>query len=161
MANDQGDEGRREFDLEERTALFGEAVIKFAKRIPINEVTRSLIGQLVRAGTSVGANYVEADDASTKKEFLRLRHSFAIWQFAIRTSALATHARMNKPADFRPRALASSRSLHLSRPMSQRAFYFFCRDLPAFPAAAPWPCLMAAWAAARRAIGTRKGLQLT
>jgi len=48
MANDQGDEGRREFDLEERTALFGEAVIKFAKRIPINEVTRSLIGQLAR-----------------------------------------------------------------------------------------------------------------
>ena len=70
MTNDQADEGRREFDLEERTARFGEAVIAFAKRIPINEVTRPLVGQLIRAGTSVGANYVEADDANTKKEFL-------------------------------------------------------------------------------------------
>ena len=57
------------YDLEERTALFGEAVIKYAKKIPVNEVTRSLIDQLVRAGTSVGANYCEADDASSKKEF--------------------------------------------------------------------------------------------
>ena len=57
------------FDLEERTALFGEAVIQFAKRIPVNPVTKPLINQLVRAGTSVGANYCEADDAVSKKEF--------------------------------------------------------------------------------------------
>lgn len=61
-------EGRR-FDLEERTALFGESVIEFAKRIPVNEITRSLIDQVVRSSTSVGANYCEADDASSKKEF--------------------------------------------------------------------------------------------
>jgi four helix bundle protein len=69
MPNDHGDEARRAFDLEERTALFGEAVIAFAKTIPVNEVTRPIIGQLVRAGTSVGANYAEADDANTKREF--------------------------------------------------------------------------------------------
>ena len=56
-------------DLEERTALFGEAIIDFAKRIPINPVTERLIPQLVGAGTSVGANYCEADDAVSKKDF--------------------------------------------------------------------------------------------
>ena|ERR1035438_249838 len=57
------------FDLEERTALFGEAVLQFAKKIPVNAVTKPLISQLVRAGTSVGANYCEADDAVSKKDF--------------------------------------------------------------------------------------------
>jgi four helix bundle protein len=57
------------FDLEERTARFGESVIAFAKKIPRNPVTLSLIGQLVRSGTSVGANYCEADDAVSKKDF--------------------------------------------------------------------------------------------
>jgi four helix bundle protein len=57
------------FDLEERTARFGEAVIAFAKKIPRNPVTVSLISQVVRSGTSVGANYCEADDAVSKKDF--------------------------------------------------------------------------------------------
>ncbi len=59
----------RKYDLRERTAKFGENIINFAKKINENSVTRSLISQLVRAGTSVGANYCEADDASTKKDF--------------------------------------------------------------------------------------------
>jgi four helix bundle protein len=59
------------YDLEERTARFGEAVIDFAKRIPQDAVTNRLISQLVGAGTSIGANYVEADDAVSKKEFLK------------------------------------------------------------------------------------------
>src|SRR3954451_14362932 len=45
------------FDLEERTARFGEAVIEFALSIPQNPVTSRLITQLVGAGTSIGANY--------------------------------------------------------------------------------------------------------
>ena len=57
----------REYDLEERTAQFGEEVIAFAKRVPINEVTRPLIGQLVRAASSIGANYVEADDSDSEE----------------------------------------------------------------------------------------------
>jgi len=57
-----------EFDLEERTAKFGEAVIRFAKMVPLNPVNSPLISQLVRAGTSVGANYSEADDAVSKKD---------------------------------------------------------------------------------------------
>ena len=59
----------RAYDLEERTARFGEAVIDFAKTIPQNAVTNRIINQLVGAGTSVGANYIEADDGVSKKEF--------------------------------------------------------------------------------------------
>lgn len=63
-----GAEGRK-YDLEERTAKFGEAVIAFARKIPRDPVTAPLISQVVRAGTSVGANYCEADDAVSRKEF--------------------------------------------------------------------------------------------
>jgi four helix bundle protein len=63
------DGAAKRFDLEERTAAFGEAVIQFAKRLPLSVVTEPLIGQLVRSATSVGANYCEADDAGSKKEF--------------------------------------------------------------------------------------------
>ena len=55
--------------LGDRTVRFGEAIIRFAKRIPQNPVNNRLIGQLVGAGTSVGANYCEADDAVSGKEF--------------------------------------------------------------------------------------------
>lgn len=65
--NERG--SKKEYDLEERTAKFGEAVIDFAKKIPRNPVTIPIISQLIRAGTSVGANYCEADDASSKKDF--------------------------------------------------------------------------------------------
>ena len=64
-------ETKRVYDLEERTARFGEAIIDFAKTIPQNPITSRIITQLVGAGTSVGANYVEADDAVSKKEFLK------------------------------------------------------------------------------------------
>ena len=62
---------KRVYDLEERTARFGEAIIDFAKTIPQSAVTSRIISQLVGAGTSVGANYLEADDAVSKKEFLK------------------------------------------------------------------------------------------
>jgi len=62
---------KRVYDLEDRTARFGEAIIDFAKTIPQSAVTSRIISQLVGAGTSVGANYLEADDAVSKKEFLK------------------------------------------------------------------------------------------
>jgi len=62
---------KRAYDLEERTARFGEAIIDFAKTIQQSPVTNRIISQLVGAGTSVGANYIEADDAVSKKEFLK------------------------------------------------------------------------------------------
>ncbi len=63
------------YDLEERTATFGEAIIAFAKSVPLSPVTNRLVDQLVGAGTSVGANYCEADDAVSKKDF---RHKISI-----------------------------------------------------------------------------------
>lgn len=57
------------YDLEERTAKFGENVIVFAKKVPINPVTQRIIPQLVAAGTAIGANYCEADDAESLKDF--------------------------------------------------------------------------------------------
>jgi len=59
----------RPMPLQERTARFGEAIIKFAKKIARNAVNNPLISQLVRAATSIGANYCEADDAVSGKEF--------------------------------------------------------------------------------------------
>jgi len=64
-------ERNRVYDLEERTARFGEAIIDFAKTIPENPITNRLISQLDGAGASVGANYEEAHDAVSKKDFLK------------------------------------------------------------------------------------------
>lgn len=63
------------YDLEERTSLFGERVIAIAKKVPVSAVNDSLVRQLVRAGTSVGSNYGEANDAESKKDF---RHKIGL-----------------------------------------------------------------------------------
>lgn len=57
------------YDLEERTAKFGENVIIYCKNIPENSITKTIIIQLVKCGTSVGANYSEADDAESGRDF--------------------------------------------------------------------------------------------
>jgi four helix bundle protein len=59
----------RKNDLGERTACFGESIIIFVRRVKPDSVTSSLIDQLVRSATSVGANYCDADDAESKKDF--------------------------------------------------------------------------------------------
>jgi len=58
------------YNLEERTAKFGESVIDFCKILHKNNINNPLINQLVRSATSVGANYSEADEASSKKDFI-------------------------------------------------------------------------------------------
>ena len=60
----------KKYDLEERTAIFGENVIEFCKKIPRNPITLPLITQLIKSSTSIGANYCEADCAETKKDFV-------------------------------------------------------------------------------------------
>ena len=62
-------EGKHPFDLEERTAQFGEAIVRFSKKIPRGPTNNRLIDQLVGCGTSVGANYCEADERVSKKDF--------------------------------------------------------------------------------------------
>lgn len=71
VVREEASDKRVVYDLEERTARFGEAVIDLVKTIPQDPVTNRIISQLVGAATSVGANYVEADDAVSKKEFLK------------------------------------------------------------------------------------------
>jgi len=61
--------GRPLQDLGERTAQFGEAIVRFGKKIPRNPVNNRLIEQLVGAGTSVGANFCEADNSVSGKDF--------------------------------------------------------------------------------------------
>ena len=63
-------EKKIQYDLEERTAKFGLAAIKFVKLINENSITKPLITQFIRSATSVGANYCEADDAESKKDFI-------------------------------------------------------------------------------------------
>ena len=59
----------RQYNLEERTECFGEEVIKFCKCLKIDTISKSIISQLVRSSTSIGANYCEANNASSKKDF--------------------------------------------------------------------------------------------
>ena len=57
------------YDLEERTAKFGEEIIKLCKNIKQDIITKPLLNQIIRSGTSIGANYMEANQASSKKDF--------------------------------------------------------------------------------------------
>ncbi len=58
-----------QYDLEERTGRFGETIILFCKTLSKNIVNDVLIKQIVRAATSVGANYCEANGACSRKDF--------------------------------------------------------------------------------------------
>jgi four helix bundle protein len=60
---------RHTFDLEERSAVFGEQIVRFSRQIPRGPANDRLISQLVGAGTSVGANFCEANDCVSKKDF--------------------------------------------------------------------------------------------
>jgi four helix bundle protein len=57
------------FDLEERTAKFGESVIKLCRELAPNAINNPLINQIIRSATSIGANYMEANGASSKADF--------------------------------------------------------------------------------------------
>ena len=58
-----------EYDLEERTKKFGKKILEFILTINQNQANKNVIGQLARSVTSVGANYCEANAASSKKDF--------------------------------------------------------------------------------------------
>jgi four helix bundle protein len=77
MTNDECPESavQRAYDLEERTAVFGKAVIDFALAIKRNAIIAPFLTQLIKSATSIGANYCEADDAESKKDF---RHKIGI-----------------------------------------------------------------------------------
>lgn len=57
------------YDLEERTAKFGESVILFCKSLMLDPILAPLVNQLIRSATSIGANYMEANGASSRRDF--------------------------------------------------------------------------------------------
>ncbi|MFH1503869.1 MAG: four helix bundle protein [Candidatus Omnitrophota bacterium] len=61
----------REFDLEKRTTEFAKAVIRMCKKLLRNPMNDRLVGQVVGASGSIGANYREANDALGKKDFIQ------------------------------------------------------------------------------------------
>lgn len=58
------------YDLKDRTFKFSQLLISFCSTVPKNPINNPIISQLVRAGTSIGANYAEADEAPSKKDFI-------------------------------------------------------------------------------------------
>jgi len=66
----QNKNAKNKYDLAERTSKFGVEIIVFAKGIKETNINRSIINQLIRAATSIGANYMEADCGESKKDFI-------------------------------------------------------------------------------------------
>lgn len=64
------DQKPRKFDLEERTETFARRVAGFVEKLPKGLVNIEFTKQLVRCSASVGANYIEANEALNKKDFL-------------------------------------------------------------------------------------------
>lgn len=64
----------KNYDLEERTTRFSEEVIAFCKGVPANHINKPMVSQLIRSATSIGANYHEANAASSKKDFKNKIH---------------------------------------------------------------------------------------
>ena len=71
VLRDEGaqENGRHPWNLEERLSVFGEQIVRFSKKIPRNPTNNRLIDQVVGAGTSAGANYCEANESVSKKDF--------------------------------------------------------------------------------------------
>ena len=92
----------REFKvkLEERTLQFAINIVRFCGYLPKNSMTEILIRQLLKSGTSIGANYREANRAESKKDFI---HKIGIvekeaseteyWLELLKRTELLTNAR--------------------------------------------------------------------
>jgi four helix bundle protein len=60
----------KEYDLEDRTFAFAENVRAFVKKVPKTLANIEDAKQVIRASGSVGANYIEANESLSKKDFL-------------------------------------------------------------------------------------------
>ncbi len=56
-------------DLRDRTLAFSRAIIKFSKDLEWNQLNQPIVNQLIRSSTSIGANFIEAKDSGSKKDF--------------------------------------------------------------------------------------------
>jgi four helix bundle protein len=62
------------YNLEERTTVFSERIIEFCKKLKLDTINKPMVNQLIRSATSIGANYCEANGASSKKDFKNKIH---------------------------------------------------------------------------------------
>ena len=62
----------KQYDLEERTFIFAKNVALYVKKIPKNVSNIEYGKQVVRSSGSVGANYIEANEALSKKDFISI-----------------------------------------------------------------------------------------
>jgi len=63
-------ENSKKYDLEERTFIFAKNVIKYVMKLPKGIAYSEIGKQLVRSAGSVGANYIEANESLSKKDFI-------------------------------------------------------------------------------------------
>ena len=56
-------------DLRDRTLLFSRQIIRFIKLLNKNATIQPLLNQLIRSATSIGANFIEAKNAGSKRDF--------------------------------------------------------------------------------------------
>ena len=90
----------KKYDLEERTAKFGESVINLCKNISKSVITNPILNQLIKCATSVGANYSEADDSESKADF---KHKIGICKKESRESKHFLRMLAVAEPDFRDR----------------------------------------------------------
>ena len=101
------------YDLEERTAKFAETVIDLMRKIPNDSVNKRMIEQVVGSAGSIGANYCEADDAESKKDF---KHKIGIAKKEARETKhwLRMISTANPPSTEKARQLwQEAKELHL------------------------------------------------
>ena len=60
----------KQYDLEDRTLLFAKEVRTFLSKVPTKITNMDDVKQLIRSSGSVGANYIEANEALSKKDFV-------------------------------------------------------------------------------------------
>lgn len=60
----------KKYDLEERTYIFSKNVIEYVRNLPKGVAYSEIGKQLIRSAGSVGANYIEANESLSKKDFI-------------------------------------------------------------------------------------------
>jgi four helix bundle protein len=101
-------ENNRPYDLEERLARFSGEFIDFVRTIPIDAINRRIIEQSTGSFGSAGANYCEATEAESKKDFLHkigiVRKELKETKHWLRLLARANPERKNQVEKFRQEA---------------------------------------------------------
>lgn len=90
------------YDLEDRTKKFAKNIISLMMKLPKNPVNNRMIDQLIGSGGSIGANYCEANEAESKKDFI---HKIGICKKEIKETRywldLLSHANSNHSNEFK------------------------------------------------------------